>query len=338
MATDLNRRFLLASRPEGLPQPENFRMVEEAIPTPGANQILVQNLYLSVDPAIRGWLDDKESYFPPIPLGGVIKSMTVGKVIQSNNPDFAVGDHVSGLAAWEDYSVLGDATMLTRLPDDLDVPLSYFLTVLSPTGITAHVGVNEIAKAQAGETFVISAAAGAVGAIAGQIAKIRGCRVIGIAGSDEKCRWLRETLGFDGAVNYRTTKDLGAEIKALCPGGVDIYFDNVGGEILDAMLPQMKLHGRIAVCGMIADYNAGDAPYGVRNLWQLVVKRLNMRGFLTPDHGECFAGAYQDLARWVREGRLIVAEDLTTGFENTPRAFLRLFKGENIGKAIVQIA
>lgn len=338
MSMERNRRFVLAARPDGVPKIDDFRMVEEPVPVPGPRQILVRNLYLSVDPAIRGWLDDKESYFPPIPIGGVIKSMTVARVIQSNNPDYAVGDHVSGLAAWEDYSVLGDATMLTKLPTDLDVPLSYFLTVLSPTGITAHIGVTEIARAEAGETFVISAAAGAVGTIAGQIAKIRGCRVIGIAGSDEKCRWLQQELGFDGAVNYRTATDLGGEIGKLCPDGVDIYFDNVGGAILDEMLLQMKFHGRIVVCGMIADYNAGDAPYGVRNLWQLVVKRLSMRGFLTPDHGDCFPKAYADIAQWLREGRIKVAEDVTTGFENTPRAFLRLFSGENIGKAIVSIA
>lgn len=332
-----NRRILLASRPQGLPEDRNFRLVEEPVPEIGDGEMLVRNLYLSVDPAIRGWLDDKESYFPPIPLNGVIKAMTVGEVVASRHPDYRPGDHVSGLAAWEDYTVLGSAVMLTKLPTDLDVPLSYFLTVLSPTGLTAHIGVDHIAAARPGDTFVISAAAGAVGAIAGQIARIRGCRVIGIAGSDEKCRWLRDSLKFDGAVNYKTTPDLGAAIGGLCPDGVDIYFDNVGGAILDTMLTRMKLHGRIVVCGMIADYNAGDDPYGIRNLWQVVVKRLFMRGFLTPDHADRFDTAYKDLAQWVRSGRLIVAEDVTEGLENTPRAFRRLFTGENTGKAIVRI-
>ena len=330
-----NRRILLARRPRGVPVPDDFRQVEEAVPTAGDGEILVRNRLLSVDPAIRGWLDDKESYFPPIQLGALINAIVIGTVVESRVPGYAPGDIVTGFGGWEDYSRLTPSPIVSKLDPAPDVPLSRYLSALGPTGLTAHVGLHVIAPVRAGETVVVSAAAGAVGSIAVQIGRLRGCRVVGIAGGADKCRWLVETLGVDAAIDRHDPTPLDDALKAHCPGGIDVYFDNVGGATLDTILGHMNIGGRIATCGMIADYNAAE-PYGVKNLWQLVVKRLNMRGFLTYDHEDALPAARRDLGQWVAQGALISTEEVVDGLDNTVATFLRLFTGSHSGKLLVR--
>jgi len=331
-----NRRIVLNRRPVGMPVPEDFGIETVECAALADGEILVENHILSIDPAIRGWLDDRPSYMPPIGLGEVIRGMTLGAVVESRNAAIPVGSIVRGLAAWEAFSVVGDALGLEILAVDAGTPIAQHMGVLGPAGLTAWVGLKVIADVQAGETVLISAAAGAVGNVAGQIAKILGCRVIGIAGTEEKCQALLG-LGFDAVINHRTATDLEAAIRAACPEGIDVYFDNVGGRVLEAVLPVMRLNGRVAVCGMVGDYNDAGNPHGVKTLWQLVVNRITMRGFLTYDHADRLGEAQADLNGWVRAGTLLPIDNIRHGIEAAPLALIDLLAGRTHGKTLVHL-
>ncbi len=331
------RQIVLARRPVGIPQPEDFRLVESEMPEPGEGEFLVAMRVGSVDPAVRGFLDDRPSYMEPVALGAPIKGMSLGEVVASNNPDYPVGTYVRAFAHWSDHYLLSsDAWGLEKVHPQPGTDLHHYMGALGPVGLTAWVGLFAVGEAKAGETVVVSAAAGATGSTVGQIAKAIGCRVIGIVGSPEKARTIRD-LGFDDAIDYRATPDLSAEIGRLAPDGVDVYFDNVGGEMLEAMLPHMRLHGRVPVCGMIGQYNDADHPYGVKTLWQLVVNRIRMQGFITYDHPEVLERAQIELDGWVAAGKLKPLANLRDGFERLPEAFIDLMSGSTIGKTLVRV-
>lgn len=332
------RQIVLASRPSGVPEAANFALRETPMPEPRDGEMLVKMRVCSVDPAIRGFLDDRESYLPPVAIGAPINGMSLGEVVQSRNQDWPVGTLLRTFATWSDnYVVGGDALGLERVDAAPGVPVEHYMGALGPAGLTAWVGLFEVAKAKPGETVLVSAAAGATGSTVVQIAKAAGCRVVGIAGGPNKCRVVRD-LGGDDAIDYRAAPDLGDALRAAAPDGFDVYFDNVGGEMLDAILPRMRLHGRIALCGMVAQYNDADHPYGVRNLWQLVVNRVGIRGFLTYDHMDVLDRAQADLDRWFAEGRLRPLENIRDGFERLPEAFVDLMSGRTVGKTLVRVA
>ncbi len=333
-----NRQITLLRHVHGEPTPDHFGMVESPIPEPGPGEFLIRNLYFSLEPAIRGWLEGKANYFEPIPLGGVVRGPSVGRVVTSRNPDFQEGDIVFSLNHWEDYSICdSDTILLEKLDPQPGVPLSYYVGPLGGSGTTAYVGLHEIGHIQPGQTVVVSAAAGATGGMAGQIAKQRGCRVIGIVGSDEKAKMIVDELGFDGAINYKTTQDIAAAVMELAPEGVDIYYDNVGGPVLNAMLLTMKVQGRIVCCGMISDYNRTENPNPITNLWEVVARQLTMQGFLLFTYQDKVPAALAQLAQWVAEGKITVSEHITEGIANTPRAFHELMSGATKGKALVQL-
>jgi NADPH-dependent curcumin reductase CurA len=288
-----------------------------------------------MDPAIRGFLDDRPSYLPPVAIGETVRGMTLGVVLSSRNPDIPAGCFVRALAGWEELSILkADALGLEVVTAAADTPLQYYMGALGPAGLTAWIGLNEIGHIKAGQTVLVSAAAGAVGSVAGQIARLQGCRVVGLAGSAAKLAHL-EALGYHAAVDYRAAPDLSAAIRAACPEGVDVYFDNVGGATLEALLPLMNVHGTVVVCGMVSEYNHQDEPQPVRTLWQLVVKRLTMRGFLTYEHAHCIPRAQAELCRWVADGALKVLDNVHEGIENAPAAFIELMSGRTVGKTLV---
>jgi NADPH-dependent curcumin reductase CurA len=331
------RNIVLRKRPDGIPTPDIFALTEDQMPEVGEGEMLVKMRVGSVDPAIRGFLDDRPSYLPPVALGAPINGMSMGEVVASNNPTYPVGTLVRAFATWSDHYVIGaDALGLEVVHPQPGVPLEHYMGALGPVGLTAWVGLFAVGEAKEEETVVISAAAGATGSTAGQIAKISGCRVIGLVGSEEKVKVI-EDLGFDAAINYRKTPDIAAEIAKAAPDGVDVYFDNVGGETLEAILPLMKLHGRVAVCGMIGQYNDADHPYGVKTLWQLVVNRIKMQGFITYDYPDVLEQAQSDLDRWVADGRLKPLANVRHGFERLPEAFIELMSGKTTGKTLVTI-
>ncbi|MBF7014550.1 NADP-dependent oxidoreductase [Novosphingobium resinovorum] len=331
------RQILLARRPDGMPVPEDFTLAEVEMPEPGDGEFLVAMRVGSVDPAIRGFLDDRPSYIEPVALGAPINGMSLGEVVQSNNADYPVGTFVRAFATWQDHYILsGESWGLETVHQQPGTDLHHYMGALGPVGLTAWVGLFAVGEAKAGETVLVSAAAGATGSTVGQIAKAKGCRVIGIVGSPEKAEVIRE-LGFDAAIDYRATPDIAAEIAKVAPEGIDVYFDNVGGEMLEAILPLMRLHGRVAVCGMIGQYNDADHPYGVKTLWQLVVNRIKMQGFITYDYPQVLAEAQAELDQWVAEGKLRPLANLRNGFENLPAAFIDLMSGRTIGKTLVCI-
>lgn len=333
----LNRRVVLNSRPTGVPVPENFRLVEEPVRELADGEVLIENKVFAIDPATRGMLDDRESYMKPVAIGGLIPTMVLGRVVKSRNPAFREGDYGRGYAGWERYSILDPSNIaMENLRVDPQIPLSAYMGALGWSGITAYIGLQKIGEMRSGETVVVSAAAGAVGSVAGQIAKLRGNRVVGIVGSADKAD-IVTGLGMDAAVNYRATDDLAGAIRAACPGGANIYFDNVGGRVLDTMLPLMADFGRIVVCGMVANYNNAGDPYQLRNLWQVLVHRITMRGFLAFEHPEILAEAEESIAGWIKSGQLKALENVTTGLENTPAAFIRLMSGETTGKTVVRL-
>jgi NADPH-dependent curcumin reductase CurA len=326
-------QWRLAARPEGLFKASDFRWVEEDTPPVGDGGVLVQTEYLSLDPTNRGWAAG-DTYLPAVPLGGVMRGLGVGRVLESRDPSLAAGDAVSGLLGWQTHAVL-DARSLAKLPD-VGLPLEAHLGLLGHIGLTAWVGLLEIGRPKPGETLVVSAAAGAVGSLVGQIGKILGLRVVGIAGTDDKCRWLTGTLGFDAAVNYRTTI-VRAGLRRACPDGIDVYFDNVGGPTLEAVLALINRHARIVVCGLISQYTAKEPAPGP-NLGSLLVQRARMEGFIVLDHADKAAAATADLVRWHREGRLRYRLDVVEGLESAPVAVNRLFEGANTGKLVVRVA
>lgn len=331
------RQIVLVRRPVGVPVPEDFALAEAPMPQPGPGELLVKMRVGSVDPAIRGFLDDRPSYLPPVALGAPIAGMSLGEVVESHNPAFPVGTMVRAFATWSDHYVIGpDALGLEVVRQQPGTELHHYMGALGPVGLTAWVGLFAVGEAKPGETVVVSAAAGATGSTVVQIAKARGCKVIGLVGSPAKADVVRE-LGADAVIDYRATPDIAAEIARVAPEGVDVYFDNVGGETLETILPLMRLHGRVAVCGMIGQYNDADRPHGVRTLWQLVVNRLKMQGFITYDYMDLLDGAQRELDGWVAEGKLRPLANVRDGFEKLPEAFIDLMSGRTIGKTIVRI-
>ncbi len=334
--TDLiNRQYYLASRPVGKPDASHVPYRDVAVSEPAPGEVVLRNLYISLDPAIRGWMGDDPNYIEPIALGNAVRSSVLGRVVASNSPDFAPGDVAMTMGAWERYTTV-PAAALNKLDESAGIPLSLFLGVLGPTGLTAYFGLLDVGRPKAGETVLVSAAAGAVGSVVGQIAKMRGCRVVGMAGSDDKCRWLRDVLGFDAVINYKTCGDYGAAIRGACPAGVDVYFDNVGGEILDATLLCLNKFARVAVCGWISTYNVPDAP-GPKNLWQLVAESVTLQGFTVLDYLERFGEGIAQLAQWVMAGDISYREEIVDGLDNVLPTFLRLFDGSNQGKLIIRL-
>jgi len=336
MTTRVNHQWRLAARPAGLITDADMTWTEEPVPTPGDGEVLVRNIYLSLDPTNRTWMNAQATYLPPVAIGSVMRGMTIGVVEQSRHPQFPEGTLVQGTLGWQDYA-LSDGRGLTRLRTQAGVPLTAWFGLFGHIGLTAYFGLLDIGKPQAGETLVVSAAAGAVGSLVGQIGKIVGCRVVGIAGSDDKCRWITEELGFDAAINYRT-ESVHKRLRALCPDGIDIYFDNVGGQILEAVLNHINLRARIPVCGMISQYTAATPVPGPANLGILISKRARMEGFLVLDYLDRAGEAMLLLGQWHAEGRLKYRVDVVDGLAQAPKALNRLFDGSNTGKLIIRIS
>ena len=334
-----NRRIVLASHPHGVPAPDNFRLVEEDIRPLADGEVRTRNRVFAIDPAIRGLLDEGDgTYLPSVPLGGLIPTMVLGEVVESRNPAFAVGDHARGFIGWEEQSIIAaDNFACENVKIDPTMPLTAYMGALGWSGITAYVGLKRIGEMKAGDTVVVSAAAGAVGSVAGQVARLAGCRAVGIASTD-KIAEVTGDLRYDAAVDYKTADDLGAAVREACGGkGADIYFDNVGGRILDTMLMNVADFGRIVVCGMVANYNSQNDPYPIRNLWQVLVNRITMRGFLAYEHLDMLEEAQQQLGDWIRTGALRATENVATGIESAPDAFIRLMSGQTRGKTIVRL-
>jgi len=331
-----NKQITLAVRPVGFPKESDFRLVEAPVTTPGPGQFLVQSLYLSVDPYMRGRMNAAKSYAPPVELGGVMVGGVVGQVVESHHPRFAAGEIVEGYFGWQQYA-LSDGVGARKVDPSL-APISTALGVLGMPGLTAYFGLLEIGKPQPGETVVVSGAAGAVGSLVGQIAKIQGCHVVGIAGTDEKARYVVEELGFDSAFNYKSARNYRAKLKTLCPQGIDVYFDNVGGAITDAVIPLLNVRARLVICGQISQYNLERPEMGPRWLWALIVKQARAEGFLVFQFADRFEEGIRQMAQWLKEGKLKYRENIIEGLENAPRAFIGMLKGENIGKQLVKVA
>jgi len=334
MGSPKNRDIRLKHRPSGLPSPADFELVESDIPTPGTGQVLVRNLFMSVDPYMRGRMRDRKSYVTPFQIGAVLQGGAVGKIAASNaNSDFAAGDYVVSMNGWREWFVSGgEGLQKVETRPDMQV----YLGALGVPGLTAYAGMLKIGELKKDDRVFVSAASGAVGAIACQIAKNKGCRVVGSAGSDEKCAFLLERLKIDGAVNYREHDDLAAAFADAMPG-ITLYFDNVGGSHLEAALENMADFGRIVACGMIEQYNASEAPPAPGNLFQIVSKRLSMRGFIVIDHFDLMERFQRDMKEWIAEGKMTWRETIVDGIEHAPEAFIGLFKGENFGKMLVKL-
>jgi NADPH-dependent curcumin reductase CurA len=332
----VNKQIILASRPQAMPTSANFSIEESPIPQPKEGELLLRTLYISVDPYMRGRMNDRKSYVPPFQVGEVITGGNVSQVVESESDGFQKGDIVVGNSNWALYSTV-KAAQVTKINPDL-APISTALSVLGMTGLTAYFGLLDIGQPKEGETVVVSGAAGAVGMIVGQIAKLKGARVVGIAGSEEKIGYLINELGFDAAINYKTSSDITAELRQACPNGVDIYFDNVGGSISDAVLNLVNKHARVPVCGQISMYNSEQVDVGPRVQGLLITYSVLMKGFTIGDYASRFPEGITQLAQWLVEGKLKYAENIVDGFENTPQAFLGLFAGENLGKQLVKVA
>src|SRR5580704_11582812 len=331
----VNRQITLAARPVGFPKESDFKMVEIAMPEPAAGEVLLRTTYLSVDPYMRGRMNDAKSYAPSFQIGQPIQGGVVAKVVKSYDERFSEGDYVQGMLPWQDYSVASGSS-LQKLDPKL-APLSTALEVLGMPGLTAYFGLIEICHPKAGETVFVSGAAGAVGTIVGQIGKIIGCRVVGSAGADDKVDYLVNTLGFDAAFNYKTVTDYSAKLRELCPSGIDVYFDNVGGTITDAVLANLNSHARISVCGQISQYNLEKPELGPSILRVLLVKQARAEGFLVFQYADRYPEGISKLAAWVKEGKIKYAEEFTIGLESAPKAFIGMLKGQKTGKQLVKI-
>jgi len=332
-----NKQILLAARPVGFPKDSDFKLVESPVPVPGEGQMLVRSIYISVDPYMRGRMNDVKSYAAPVPIGGLMGGGAVARVIQSNISAFNEGDIVEGMFGWQEYAV-SDGRGVRKI-DPSVAPISTALGVLGMPGLTAYFGLLEICDPQPEETVVVSGAAGAVGSLVGQIAKIKGCRVVGIAGGDDKIAYLTEEIGFDAAFNYKTVSDYYQQLKELCPKGIDVYFDNVGGEISDAVFSLINTRARVSICGQISQYNLEKPEMGPRLiLMSLLVKQARAEGFLVFQYAEKYPQGIKQMAQWLREGKLKYKEDIEEGIENTPRAFMDMLKGRNTGKQLVKVS
>jgi NADPH-dependent curcumin reductase CurA len=332
----VNRQITLASRPVGFPKVSDFQLVYSPLPSPAAGEVLVRSIYLSLDPYMRGRMGDGESYAPPVAIGEVMIGGAVALVVESNDSKLRVGDSVVGMLGWQEFAVTKGRELRKIEPDH--VSISTALGVLGMPGLTAYLGLLEICDPQRGETVVVSGAAGAVGMIVGQIAKIKGCRVVGVAGSDAKIAWLLDELGFDAAFNYKTAADCHSKLKELCPDGIDVYFDNVGGTITDAVMRLINDKARISVCGQISQYNLEKPEKGPRWLGQLIVKQAKVQGFLVSGFAERFPAALEQLTVWLKQGKLKYREDVAQGIEAAPQAFIGMLQGKNQGKQLVQLS
>jgi NADPH-dependent curcumin reductase CurA len=339
MTADKNRQIILAARPRGEPTPEDFRLVEAEVPEPGPGQMLLRTVYLSLDPYMRGRMNAGPSYAPPVEVGGVMEGRAVCAVVRSNLPQYRAGGLVLAGTGWQEYA-LSDGRGVQKVDPALG-PVSYALGVLGMPGLTAYTGLLNIGRPQPSETLVVAAASGAVGSVVGQIAKIKGCRVVGIAGGERKCRFVREELGFDACLDHHRP-NLAEGLQAACPKGIDIYFENVGGAVFDAVLPLLNRFARVPVCGIIAHYNATEPPAGPDRvpllMWSILVKRLTFRGFIVSDFASQFPEFQADVSGWLREGRIKYREDITDGLENAPRELIGLLKGENFGKKLIRVS
>jgi NADPH-dependent curcumin reductase CurA len=329
-----NRQFRLASRPIGEPKRSDWSLTTEPVVEPAEGQLLVKVVYLSLDPAMRGWMNDAKSYVPPVGIGEVMRAGALGRVMASKHPKFAAGDFVSGMFGVQEYA-LSDGKGVVKVDPGVG-PLTVYLGALGMTGLSAYFGLLEIGRPKAGETVVVSGAAGAVGMVAGQIAKIQGCRTVGIAGGPEKCRFLVEELGFDAAIDYKA-EDVRKALKTHCPDGIHIYFDNVGGDILNAALAQLARGARVVLCGAISQYNAGVVK-GPSNYLSLLINRARMEGFIVFDYAARYGEALRAMGAWYKAGKLKSRESVVEGFDTFPEALLKLFKGENTGKLVLKVA
>jgi hypothetical protein len=335
MTAKLNRQVVLASRPDGIAQAVNFRIVETQVPVPGLGQVLVRNQFLSVEPAMRGWVSAVANYAEPVALGAVMRSFAAGSVVASEAPAWPVGTKVAGLFGWQDYAAV-DATAIERRVTEEDLPLSTALGVLGINGVTAHYGLLQIGQPHGGETVVVSTAAGAVGSAVGQIAKLKGCRTVGIAGGEAKRCLCLERFGYDAAVDYKAP-DFEQRLVEACAGGVDVYFDNTAGRVSDAVMTQLEVGARVVICGTTSVANWNPLPQGPRVERHLLVKRARMQGFVIFDVPQYHETARADLAQWVRDGRLRYVEEVLDGIEQAPDAIAGLYRGDNMGKRLIRL-
>lgn len=331
----INRQWLLTSRPEGMVHEDNFVLHEAEVPTVGDGQLLIRNTWFPLEPAMRGWIADEPNYLPPVQIGAVMRGLAYGEVVESAHPDYKVGDAVTSYAGWQEYTLDGGFAQQA----DPALPPELVLSVLGMTGMTAYIGLRQIGQAKAGETVVVSGAAGTTGSVAAQLARHLGCRVIGIAGGADKCRWLVDVARLDGAIDYKH-ENVASRLDALCPNGIDVFYDNVGGPTLDLVLPRLALHARVVVCGAIArfgdiDPTRGPAP-GPANYWQLIQKRARMEGFVVLDHLSRAAEIADELAGLVTTGEIAYEADIQLGFENLPTTLRRVYTGANLGKQLLR--
>ncbi|RFA26187.1 NADP-dependent oxidoreductase [Alkalilimnicola ehrlichii] len=333
--SEQNTQVKLIKRPVGEVQNSDFEVGQAPIPEPRDGEVLIKVHSLSLDPAMRGWMNEGKSYVPPVGIGEVMRALGAGQVIRSRDAKFKEGDWVSGIVGVQEYAAV-PAKELTPIDPSL-APVAKYLGVLGMPGMTAYFGLLEVGQPKEGETVVISGAAGAVGQVVGQVAKLKGCKVVGIAGGPEKCRFLTEELGFDGAIDYKA-EDVKAGLKRTCPDGVDVFFDNVGGDILDAVLTRLRMHARIAICGAISQYNNTTPVKGPSNYMSLLVNRARMQGLVVFDYRHQYAAAAQEMAGWMAQGKLKSKEHIVRGIEQFPEHLMMLFRGENFGKLVLQVA
>jgi NADPH-dependent curcumin reductase CurA len=336
MEQSINRQVRLKSRPAGIPQAEHFEIVNMPVPDLGDNEVLVRNIYLSVEPAMRGWVSDVANYSEPVPIGAVMRAPAVGRVEASRHSDFSAGEFVTGMFGWQDYAAV-EAKVIQRKITETDLPISTSLGVLGLNGLTAYFALQEIGQPKTGETVVVSTAAGAVGSCVGQIAKIKGCRTVGITGGPEKARICRDEFRYDTAIDYKAD-NLDSALAAACPNGVDVYYDNTAGTISDKVLKRLSVGARVVICGTASIANWEPIPEGPRVERHLLVKRARMQGFLIFDYAEHFTEAVRELTQWVRQGLIRYREDILEGIEQAPGSVAGLYRGENFGKRLIRIA
>jgi NADPH-dependent curcumin reductase CurA len=331
----VNHQFRLAARPQGMPKRSDWQYAEEPVRDPGPGEVLVKVLYLSLDPAMRGWMNEGKSYIEPVKIGDVMRAFGAGRVIASNNPAYAVGDHVTGVFGMQEYAT-SDGKGLNKIDTRL-LPTPVYLSALGITGLTAYFGLLEVGQAKAGDTVVVSGAAGATGMVVGQIAKIKGCRAIGIAGGPEKCGYLKKELGFDAAIDYKN-EDVSKALRQHCPNGVNVYFDNVGGDLLDMVLAQLARFARVVICGAISQYNSTTGIKGPSNYLSLLINSARMEGFIVFNYASRYGEAAREMAGWIGAGKLKSKEHIVEGFDTFPETLLKLFRGENFGKLMLKLA
>ena len=335
---NLNKQWLLHSRPEGMVSEANFVLAETPLPKPDLNagEFLVRNTYFSFEPAMRGWMEDKPSYLPPVVIGEPMRSTAIGEIIQSSNPSFPEGSMVQGMFGWQEYAIGGGASLFPANLLPADAPPTMLLSIMGGTALTAYFGLLHVGELKDGDTVLVSGAAGATGSVAAQIAKIKGCKVVGIAGGEAKCSWLVDDVGIDHAIDYKS-ENVKQRIGELCPEGVNVFFDNVGGDTLEAGIEHIAQFGRIVLCGAISEYNDEQPRSGPNNLMNLVKFSVRMEGFIMFNYIDKIDEAYADLGNWLAEGKLLWKEDIQEGFENIPATFLRLFSGSNEGKQLLKV-